>query len=441
MPEELARYSQILRRRLHVIVVVCIIGAVIAPFLPRVIHQTYLATARLLVVSEVAKDTTLTSTDLPSIAQSSAVLERVQRRLNLGPEVDLSENVRAKVLPRSSIMQVTYGDRDSERAALIANAVADETVVYYREIAVARYGDVTRLMSQKIEQLRAQIDTANRRLQRASAGNPYVNSDKAGENLTARVDALRTARDQAQADLVADRAKHSALAAQGPKIEGIVQQEVLARDPVYTNVQAQLAEDEAALAEKRATYTNENPVVIALSEKVDLERTHLRTVEAAALRSRFGTSPSYASNLLEERKAAGTVAGDEARVAALNAELAEAEGHLRDTFGPGAAVGVLRAERDAAQQQYLSLTQRLSSAQADAAQAASLGTLVVVDRAVAGKAKWEMLFAYFPLVYALLVCVLALAAAYVAESTDRRFRDAGDLEDFYGRPAFEIGEL
>jgi hypothetical protein len=220
-----------------------------------------------------------------------------------------------------------------------------------------------------------------------------------------------------------------------------VQQEVLERDPVYTRIQAQLAGDEAALAEKRATYTDENPAVASLAAKVDLERKHLRAVEAKSLRSRSGSSPSYASNLLEEQKAAGTVAGDEARVRALDAQIADAERHLRETFGPGAAAGGLRAERDAAQQQYLSLTQRLSSAQADAAQAASLGTLVVVDRAIPEKAKWELLFAYFPLVYALLVCLLALAGASVAESMDRRFRDSQDLEDFYGRPAFEIGEI
>lgn len=438
MPIELERLSRMLRRRLFVIIAVCICGVVAAPFLPSVIHASYVATAQLLVVSEIPKDTSQVSADLPSIAQSSAVLERVKHDLSISPDLDLRDRVRAKVLPRSSIMQITYRDRESERAATIANAIADETVVYYHEIATRRYDDVTRQLSQTITQLRSQIDAVNGRLQRVY---PYANSDRAGEDLSTRVDALRSQRDQAYADLVSDRATDRAFAEQGPKIAGIVKQEVLQHDPSYTDIQEQLAGDEATLASQRATYTSAYPAVAALSEKVALERKQLKAIEEASLRSRSGSSPSYASNVLDQRKSASKTAGDEARVRALDAELVDAERHLRDTFGPGASVAALRAERDAAQQQYLTLTQRLSTAQADAAQAASLGTLVVVDRAIPSKAQWQLLFAYFPLFYSLFICALAIAAAFALESMDRRFWEATDLEDVYGRPVFEIGEI
>ena len=440
MLDALERFSHVLRRRLLWIVAVCICGVAASPFLPRLIHASYDATARLLAVSEVAKDTSATSVDLPSVAQSTEVVDRVNRRLNLSDDVDVRHHIKAKVLPRSSILEITYRDIEKERAATIANAVADETVAYYHEIATRRYDDVTRQLNQAIAKLRSEIDAANGRLQRASVNNPYANYDKASEDLAARIAGLHAQRDQAYADLIADSATSSALQAQGPKIAGIVKQEILAADPVYTEIQKQLASDEATLAAQRATYTDSNPAVAALLSKVELERTQLLAAEQAALKNRAGSSASYASNVLAERQASGKTAADRARLQAIDTELAEAEQQARDTFGPGATVGVLRAERDAAQQQYLALTQRLSAAQADAAQAASLGTLVVVDRAIPSDSHWQLLFEYFPLLYALSVCALAILAAYAVDGTDRRFWDSKDLEDLYGRPVFEIGK-
>ncbi len=440
MVDALERFSHVVRRRLLWIVAVCICGVAASPFLPRLIHASYDATARLLVVSEVAKDTSATSVDLPSVAQSTEVVDRVNRRLNLSNDVDVRHHIKAEVLPRSSILEITYRDVDKERAATIANAVADETITYYHEIATNRYDDVTRKLNHAIAQLRSQIDATNNRLQSASFKNAYANSDKASEDLATRIAELHAARDQAYADLISDRATDRALRVQRWKITSIVRQETLANDPVYTMIQGKVASDEASLAEQRSRYTDTNPAVVALAEKVALEREQLKAAEARALERRSGSSPAYVSNVLEQGRAASKTAGDQARVQALDAEISVAEQQAKDTFGPGASVGALRAERDAAEQQYLALTQRLSAAQADAAQAASLGTLVVVDRAIPGDSHWQLLFEYFPLLYALSVCALAILAAYAVDGMDRRFWDSKDLEDLYGRPVFEIGK-
>ena len=440
MLTDLDRFWQIVRRRIYVIVAICGCGAIVAPFVPMILHPTYHATARLLVVNEVSKTTVDASADVPTIAQSGAVLERVKDRLKLDGDLeDFRRRVKAKVPAHSSIMEITAGDRDADRAATIANAIADETVLYYRQIATQRYQDVTQQLGQTIVQLRSQIDGVNKRLQKVSVDNPYANSDKASDDLTAQIGTLKMIRNQAYADLLADRATSSALADQGSKIGGIVDREALKNDPVYTALEAQIAADEATLAVQNATYTSANPALISVREKVALERSQLQDAKAAALQKRADSSTTYATQTLAERSAAGKVAGDEARLRALDTEIADDERHLRDTFGPGASVQVLRAERDAAQQQYLAVTQRLSTAQADQTQAASLGTLVVVDRAVAYTALWKLVFTLFPLIYALFVCALAVAAAYGLETIDRRFRDSREIEEFYGRPVFEIG--
>lgn len=441
MLTDLDRFSQILRRRLYLILAICACGVIVAPFLPMIVHPTYSATARLLVVNEASKTTVDASADVPTIAKSGAVLDRVRSRLKLSSDSeDFRKRVKAKVPAHSSIMEITFSDGDSDRAAVVANAIADETVVYYREIATQRYEDVTRQLGQTIVQLRSKIDGVNERLQRVSVDNPYANSDRASDDLTAQIGTLKMVRNQAYADLLADRATANALAGQGSKITGIVDREALKNDPVYSALEMQIAADEATLAVQSATYTDVNPALVSVREKVARERIQLRDAKAAALRKRADSSPSYASQALAVGSAAGKVAGDEARLRALDTQIADDERHLRDTFGPGASVQVLRAERDAAEQQYLAVTQRLSTAQADQTQAASLGTLVVVDRAVTYTALWKLIFALLPFIYSLFVCAFAVAAAYAVESLDRRFRDSREIEALYGRPVFEIGK-
>jgi hypothetical protein len=202
----------------------------------------------------------------------------------------------------------------------------------------------------------------------------------------------------------------------------MVRADVLQHDPQYQELQSQFTADAAQLAASRVSHTESFPGVVALAEKVDREKDQLKASEASAVRNGAGLSPSY------------TLAGDRARLNALDMQLAEERANLQRLASPGAAIGTVRAERDAAQQQYLSLTERLSAAQADAAQAASLGTLVVIDRAVASANPGWLISPHLFVILGLIVLALAIAAAYVADNVDRRFWEASDMENLYDRP-------
>jgi hypothetical protein len=82
------------------------------------------------------------------------------------------------------------------------------------------------------------------------------------------------------------------------------------------------------------------------------------------------------------------------------------------------------------------LTERLSTAQGDAAQAASLGSLVVVSRAVPGPSS---LLTWLQAI-GILIVALAFGAAYIADAIDRRLWGVQEIENAYGRPVLvEVG--
>jgi capsular polysaccharide biosynthesis protein len=392
---------------------------------------TYKATANLLIVSETTKDTTVSDPDLPTIVTSSAVLDRVIDRLALHTtSFELNKRIKTKLPPKSSILAVTYKDFDPDRAVAVTNAIADEASAYFHEVATRGYGDVIRALNARIAETQSEIAKSDRLLQHASAKNAFASSDKALDDLTNQIDDLRTQRGQVASSLAADQASASALVTQLHKIQPIVHGEILQKDVVYQQVQAGFGRDVADLESEKSSFKETFPGLTALEHRITLEQKRLKHVEATAIENGAGLSPSYTQTVLDIEHANGTVAADRERLNAIDAQLLEDQAHLQSVAGAGAIVGTLRAQRDATLQQYISLKQRLSAAEGDAAQAASLGSLVVVSRATpipSSLPLWITLLAGA-------IILIAIGFGYLVDRADRRFWGNRDMEETYGRP-------
>ena len=427
---ELSHFLNVLRRRWVVILIVCAIGFGLLPIAAALL-PAHTARAQLLIVSQALKDTTLSDPDLPSIVTSTEVLSRVIKRLGLSTTpTALSSRIKTKLPPKSSILELSYKDTDGVRAASITNAIADEATSYFHEIAMRGYTDVLKALNARIAESRSKIAAADRLLQHASASNGFASSDKALDDLSAQIADLRVQRGQVATSLAADQATALALRRQLHDIDPIVRGEILQKDPVYQQVEANLAKDEADLISERASFRTSFPGLHALEQRVSRERQQLQSVQAAAVAAGAGASPAFTQTVLDAEHADGLVAADQQRLHAIDAELAAEQTHLQQVAGAGAVVGTLRAERDATLGQYVALTQRLSAAQGDAAQAASLGTLVVVSRAIPGSSQLPTLL----LGLAFLVSLVAVGAAYAFDGIDRRLWGAREIEALYGRP-------
>jgi uncharacterized protein involved in exopolysaccharide biosynthesis len=434
---DIENFVETMKRRWLAILMVFVIGFG-AMLVAAKVGRTYKANADLLIVSEALKDTTLSDPDLPSILTSTEVLGRVIDRFKLDTNpLKLAKKIKIRLPAKSSILELSYEDRDGVKAAKIANGIADQSAIYFHDIATRGYTDVLKALNQRVKESQNRIASADRLLQTASASNFSASSDKALGDLITQIGELRGQSGQVNASLAADRSTAAALEHQIRAIEPIVHGEILQKDVVYQQLQVGLAKDVADLISERSSFRSTFPGLANPSRRVAREREQLKSFEALAVRNGAGLSPSYTQTIFDGERATALVGADRERLRATNAELASEQKFLQKVAGAGASVNTLKAKRDAAVQQYLTLTERLSQAQADAAAGASLGRLVVVSRAIPGPAELPL-----PLLAGLfaLIVVLAIGAAYAWEAADRRLWGNREIEHVYGRPIFmEVG--
>jgi hypothetical protein len=218
-----------------------------------------------------------------------------------------------------------------------------------------------------------------------------------------------------------------------------VRHEKLDNDPTYRELALGIAKDEAELTFDKARYTEDNPQLRVLEKKVEAERLLSSQHESSTLSSAQAFSGSEAASDMLVRKADATVSGDKAKLAAIDALLARANARLSDTLGAGVVTERLKLQHDAAKADYVALAARRASAVGSRAEALSLGSVVVVDRAVRaetavvglGPGRLAMILAVF-------VLGLAVALAFVLDAFDSALSRPDQIEKFYGVPVLAL---
>lgn len=140
------------------------------------------------------------------------------------------------------------------------------------------------------------------------------------------------------------------------------------------------------------------------------------------------------SNQVERAKANATVSGDQARIAQIDNLVSQERARLHDIQKTQPRALSLRIERDVAQADYLSLSARRATALANRAEATSLGSVVVVDRAVRADSQVPLGRTKLAIMAAVLIIGLSLGSAFLLESLDPTLRRAEQVERLYGTP-------
>jgi capsular polysaccharide biosynthesis protein len=422
-------------RRRVVLFVTLALALAVLPFALIFLKPTYIATAHVVMVG---KDSMIPSGDMAMLTTSPAVLARVASRFSLGADLSsLMSRIDAKVAVRSNVMPISYRDKDQTRSRDVTNALADETVAYYKELSGGQYDQMIAFLRKSAGLERDEIRTTDLALQRAAQHDIYVGSDTALETITARINELRTERSSSYATLVSDEAIAAAQSAQPHEIAGIVKQEVLFGDPYVQALRAGHARDAAQLQFQRAQFTDRFPGLPSLQDQVERERAVLTAAESTAVAGSPSSSAAYAATMLAKRSALAVAAGDRARVAAVDHEIATQEAHLRDLPGTGSTVTLLRAERDGARASYSGTIARLAQTQADQAAAASLGSVALLDHAADAGPRIPRIA--MDCIVAFLLLALTITVGFVFDILDPSLRSPEAIEKLYGIPV--IGNL
>jgi succinoglycan biosynthesis transport protein ExoP len=428
-------FFEMLKRRRIVVITVLAIALVASPFILMKLRPTYIATSHVLMVG---KDTMIPSTDMAMLTMSQTVLERVEKRFGLKTELSaMRARIDAKVPQRSNVMPIAYRDKDPKLSLQVTNALADETVAYYKELSGGQYDQMVSYLEDAARRDKEKIRSIDTTLQQAAQHDTYVGSDTALETITARINDLQTQRAVAYATLVSDEAIASAQSQQPGEIAGIVKQEVLVGNPFVQALRTGQAKDAAQLEFQRAQFTDRFPGLPNLQDQVERETSVLTAAENSAVKGSPSSSASYAATVLAKRNAMAVAAGDRAKVEAIDGQIAVAQGHLRDLPGTGSVVNLLRTEREGAKTSYAATIARLTDTQANQAAAASLGALVVIDKATQADPRIPRLAMDF--IVAFILLALAVSIAYAVDVLDPTLRSPEAIEKLYGIPI--VGNL
>lgn len=403
-----------------------------------IIPRTYRASANLLIVNgNTRSDPTLQPPDLPAIATSARVLERVRIMLNLKTTVKaMKSRLAAKAPPfKSAIMRLDYTDSSPVRAALVANAVADELARTYDRLSKSRYQEDVGALDAELATQKSRIEHMNATLvaHGESAQGPTTD-DKTGDTISHEpadgLPDLELQRAITKATLQGDISRAHAVAVDPKTRLNLQRRDLLQNDTLYRALLNSANSAQAQLADLRAQYTERYPALRPLKAKIKSLNAAVAREAARAASSPYAYSPTTEEAVSAQRNADALVAADRAKFDALNEQIALRTRPTREA----AAMILVRLQRDAALAAYRAIAARRAGSLADRADVLSLGSVVVVDRASASDAQASISTNRLIATFALLATLLALVAAFIADQLDPRLTRVAQIEALYGTP-------
>ncbi len=414
-------------------------------------HATYTANASVLMVPGANDDgagvpTTmakpLMSDDLPLLVKTNTVLDRVSS--DMGHSISseaLLRRIHVDVFQNSNVMTIAFDSRTPQQAVKGANAVAEEVVQYYREIATSRFdslgADMKRQLASRQQELK-QIDT---QLQRLTAAYPYIEDGSGASDdtsINARLVRLQSERDELLATLSGEISQTSLTDLRSSQMAPLARQQLLSEDPVYSSTRQQYGRDVAQLRREQSQYTADYPGRVQLQGMIGHEQLGLSGDQKRIGEESLSATQSYAAALAEQSRAHAAVASDRARLAQINNTITELQSQLTGSAVTGTTVAALRRERTSSENAYQLLSTRLITTLADRAAAASTGSLMVFDRAsYAGRSPYSMPALIMAAIMVVALWV-AITLAFVLEGLDRRFRTPAAIEKAYGSPVLGV---
>ena len=195
-----------------------------------------------------------------------------------------------------------------------------------------------------------------------------------------------------------------------------------------------MAKDKAAADILKAQFTDKYKGIQSLQDQIARSSNVLRAEQKRVESENPGNSATYGQLLRDRDSADATVAADKSQLAAIDAQIQEAESHLAKLPGLGVKVAALRNDRDAANTAYQILAEQRTLTLSQQAQDAALSSVTIVDLASVAEPSLGKAQVLIPVAALLGFTVLALALPFGLELVDERLRRRVTIESLYGRP-------
>ena len=375
--------------------------------------------------------------DLQTLANSTSIVNAVSAKLHLSPKQTavLPSEIKAKAVPYSDILPIAVTDSSPDVAVGVANALTNELSSYSAHIATGRYDELIENLKTQIADRRNDLGKIDGHIAAVSSGDFYLTPEGGTSAIGARLVDLEHQEQGLEAALGGDSASAQITAQQPAISHDLARHEILQQDPSVLAQRAQLGKDVANLNVALSGYTLTYPGLKSMIYQVKSEAASVAKAENRTA-SNPGESESYVNAEISANKARAAVANDRAQLDAVRSQIERVQAHLSGSAGEGSEIAQLRRARAADEDVFTDLSQRLARANADRAQAAAVGSVVVIDRAtnasVAMLGRPAVLGAAFFVVFAW----LAISLAFLVDGSDDRLRTPESIERLYGKPVF-----
>jgi uncharacterized protein involved in exopolysaccharide biosynthesis len=445
----LARVATATRRQWILVACILSVGGLAALGALLFIHPKYTATTSVVMVPQSSATSSLLSisasgteplraADLPLLATDPTVLERLRGDIGETASVEkLRLRVRAKVSPDSAIMPVEYTAGSPEKAVRGANALAEEIVRFYRGVATSRFDSLIADFTAQLVTRRAELSVLDGQLASAARQYPYIDVNVPGapavpaSSVYGHLIELRSERDTLSGAMEADAAAARATSRLIDDAAPLAERDIVNNDSAYRNLLEQFAKDFSTLQKLRAFGSDRYPGIVELRATVRREEAMTASERRQAASAGPASNPVYVAALDARVKADAQYSSDRARVRTANDQLER----LNAQIGEGRiATGVARIRRDrgAVEAAYSAIAERLAKAIADRAEAASTGSVIILDRARFAPPVVFASGAFFALGILFLSVWSALTLAVMIDGTYEQFDDADTVELVYG---------
>lgn len=379
----------------------------------------------------------LQALDLPTLVQSTTLLNRVANDLHFSGDANmLRSHIKAHVALQSNIMPIQFTAVTPDSAMHGANAVADELTKYYRDISTSRYDRLIADLNSQLEERRRSLAQLDMQIAAASAANPYLDAKSGNSSITSEILDLNAKKKALATITQGDIASASVLDNLLSKVAPLAQSELGENDPLLRALREQYAKDDAALTKMRVAYGTTNPGMPELQDLTDKDKRALVAQQKHLKTHSPFASKSYDGILQEKMSADAKVQSDQAQFSAVDQQIQADRFALTNAGSAGVSLSALRRQRDAADAGFVQLSARLTTAISDRAQAASIGSISVVEHATSADASPLSSPKVIFIEMLALALFLGMSVVLLMESNDKRLTSVSRIHTIYQSPVF-----
>lgn len=364
--------------------------------------------------------------DVAQLVRSRTLSEQAAGQVGGITAEEIAHHVTVRGIPRTDFLLIRAVDTQPERAALMANALAQQLGSFYVQMYQAGLTGARQFID---EQLRLAQDRRGATEQamfefQARTGTVAL-ADELSRSQQRMLD-LQAAYEGATLDETTARTRVAAIRAHlAAQNDAPLASLSIATNPVVAQIRDHLTGLELQLADLRQTYTDEHPAVKSLLGKIAVDRERLGAEAAKVLNDKsLGISPAREQFVREMIDGEVDAAAARAKAAGIHSMLDKLQARLSSV--PDNVLTLARLQRDARDAEQL--VTRLAALQQDAvmresqAVASGQNAIVVVDQAMAPSRPIPLPFPQAAAGAALLGLCLGAGLALAVEGAEKRIR-------------------